>query len=109
MNSPALRKIWKKRKYYFKLMWIHPEWLRQIVSLLIALPLFIVIVVGASVVILLVPLIIAVKYLGITFGFIIWAGVYMYIFYRINRWSKLQKKYRPRRRVKMWSRLLTPS
>lgn len=99
MDKASLRKIWKKRKYYLKLMWIHPEWLRQVVSLLIALPLFIITIILATTLVLLVPLLLAVKFLGITFGFIVWAAVYFYIFNRINKWSKAQKQHRPRRRV----------
>ena len=89
--------IWSRRKYIFKLKWIHPEWLRALVALLIAAPLFLIAVFGFVTLFLLIPLVLAVKYFGIIWGFLLWVALYGYTSIRITRWLHREQKNRPRR------------
>lgn len=89
--------LWSRRMYILKLQWIHPEWLRALVALLIAAPLYIATVSGFAMVFLLVPFIILVNYFGISWAMVIWFVAYGYLSYRLARILRRQQKNRPRR------------
>ena len=99
-NDSLVQKFWKRKGYYLKLEWIHPFWLRAVVTLVIAAPLFILFVLGTSALVLLVPLIILVKFIGFSWALIVWVVLYGYLSYRFWRWHKHQQKHRPRRPVR---------
>jgi hypothetical protein len=95
-----LKRLWQRRKYYLKLEWIHPFWLRAVISLVIAIPLFVMFVIGTTAVILLAPLIILVKFVGFSVGVIIWLALFMIAFAQFRRWARRHEKTRGRRPVR---------
>lgn len=99
-KNSALRQFWKRKGYYLKLEWIHPFWLRAVVAMLIAAPLFVMFVIGMSAFVLLVPLIILVKFIGFSWALVVWVALYGYGSYRFWQWHKFQQKHRPRRPVR---------
>lgn len=94
-----LKHVWKRRKYYAKLEWIHPFWLRAVVSLVIALPLFVFFILGMTAAVLLVPLIILVKYVGFSYGVVIWLVLYIIAFVQLRKWARHHNRTRRRRPV----------
>lgn len=89
--------LWSRRMYILKLQWIHPEWLRALVALLIALPVYFITVSSFAAIFLLVPLVVLVKFVGISWALVIWLVVYGYASMRFVRWLRRQQKNRPRR------------
>lgn len=92
-----LHYIWANKKRLVLLEWVHPEWLRATILMLVAAPVFLIVVFGVSAVVLLVPLVILVKFLGFAWGFVIWVVLYIYAFRHFGKWSRKQTKRRPRR------------
>jgi membrane protein implicated in regulation of membrane protease activity len=92
------RYIWSRRWYILKLLWLHPEWLRALVALLIALPVYIFTVMGIASLALFVPLIILINFVGLGWAVILWAILYGFLAYRFNKWRQRMNSIRPRRR-----------
>lgn len=89
--------LWSRRTYILKLQWIHPEWLRALVALLIAAPVYVMVAFGFAAVVLLVPFIVLVNFFGISWAMVIWFIVYGYLSLRFVRWLRRQHRNRPRR------------
>jgi membrane protein implicated in regulation of membrane protease activity len=89
--------FWGQNKHIIKLEWVHPEWLRALAILLIVAP----VLAGTALVfgslVLIVPLILLVKFVGISWALFIWVLLYGYVSLRIVRWMRRQQKNRPRR------------
>lgn len=95
-----LKRAWKQRKYYLKLEWVHPFWLRAVVSLVIAIPLFVLFIIGTTAVVLLAPLIILVKFVGFGIGVFLWLGLYIGAFVWFKKWARRHEQTRRRRPVR---------
>lgn len=90
--------LWSRKVYILKLLWIHPEWLRAVVALLIVIPLFLVTTLGLGLLILFVPLVLCIKFLGLGWGLIFWSLLYGYASTRFVKLLRHQHRNRPRRR-----------
>ncbi len=98
LGGTRFETVWEKRAYYLKLEWIHPEWLRVLVALVVAIPVFIgtALVVGLAVLFL--PMVVLVKYFGIVWGLLLWIVVYGYASTKFIKMLRHQHRNRPRRR-----------
>lgn len=90
--------IWSRKAYILKLLWIHPEWLRALISLLIAAPIYIFTVIGVTCVALFVPLVILIMMFGLGWAVLIWTLLYGYLAYQFIRWHQRSSLNRARRR-----------
>ena len=90
-------RFWNRNKHIIKLEWVHPEWLRALAILLIVAPVLGGMAVVFGSLLLLVPLIVLVKFVGISWALFLWVLLYGYVSLRIVRWLRRQQKNRPRR------------
>lgn len=90
--------LWSRRIYIVKLLWIHPEWLRALVALLIAAPIYLFTVVGITCFVLFVPLVMLIMLFGLGWAVFIWTLLYGYFAYVFVRWHRRSTLKRARRR-----------
>lgn len=93
----VLLRQWHQHKHIVQLKWMQPEWLRALVIILVVAPVFIGGAFVAGVLFLIVPLVILVKFFGISWALVIWLFIYGYGSLRFVRWLRRQQKNRPRR------------
>ncbi len=94
------RYIWSRRMYILQLRWIHPEWLRAIVALLVALPLYAGFVLGATAFVILVPLVLLTIFVGFSWAVVILLAFYVVLFFQLRKWIRRYNQVRPRRRAR---------
>lgn len=95
-----LKRAWKKYRYYLTLQWIHPFWLRAVISLLIALPLFILFVIGTATALLFGPLLVLSIIFGFSWAFVLWILLNIFVIVQLRKWHTRYNRTRPRRRVR---------
>ena len=94
----SLKYLWSRRLYIVKLLWIHPEWLRALVALLIAAPIYMFTLIGVTGAALFVPLVLLIMMFGLGWAVLIWTLLYGYFAYLFIRWHRRSTLKRARRR-----------